>query len=288
MRLGEGEGAADFLHCARLPISAGGRNHGHIRPKPKTLTRLTNMMTRRALLSAGLTAGAFTTFTGAAGQALAADPPPPPSGPFKLPPLPYAPDALEPHIDAQTMTIHHDKHHAAYVAKLNEAVAKWDRKPDGTVDGLKGLLGSLDGVREEARTAVRNHGGGHFNHTLFWESLSGKGGELKAGPLAKAIESSFKSRDAFLVQLVDSGTKVFGSGWVWLVHDQKKNALAITTTPNQDTPLAGGHVPLLGLDVWEHAYYLKYQNRRPDYLKAILNVIDWDVVSKRHEAALKV
>jgi Fe-Mn family superoxide dismutase len=245
------------------------------------------MMTRRALLGTGLTAGAFGKFSMTAGPAFAADPPPPAAGPFKLDPLPYAPDALEPHIDAQTMTIHHGKHHAAYIAKLNEAVAKLDRKPDGSLGDLKALLGSLDDVREDVRAAVRNHGGGHFNHTLFWESLSGKSGELKAGSVAKAIDSAFKSRDAFLTQLVDAGTKVFGSGWVWLVHDPKKKTLVITTTPNQDTPLAAGHVPLLGVDVWEHAYYLKYQNRRPDYLKAILNVINWEVVAKRYDAALK-
>ena len=152
------------------------------------------------------------------------------------------------------MTIHHGKHHAAYVAKLNEAVAKLDRKPEGTIEDLKKLLGGLDDVREDVRAAVRNQGGGHFNHALFWESLSGNVRELKSGPLAKAIESAFKSRDALLTQIVDAGTKIFGSGWVWLVHDLKKKALAVTTTPNQDTPLAAGQVPLLGLDVWEHAY----------------------------------
>jgi superoxide dismutase, Fe-Mn family len=240
------------------------------------------MITRRALLRTGLAAGAFSTnfSTGAR----AADPPPAPEI-FRLPPLPYAPDALEPHIDAQTMTIHHDKHHAAYVAKLNEAVAKMSQKPAGTDPALRQLLSKLDAVPEDVRTAVRNQGGGHFNHTLFWESLSAKGGQPK-GALLKAIEKTFKSTDEMLAKLQDNGVKLFGSGWTWLVYGPKEKELVLTTTPNQDTPLAAGQTPLLGIDVWEHAYYLKYQNRRPDYLKAIVKVINWDVVASRYEKAM--
>ena len=184
------------------------------------------------------------------------------------------------------MTIHHDRHHQTYVTKLNEAIAKLPKKPAGTDEELEGWLTRLDSVPEEIRQAVRNHGGGHFNHTLFWTSLSGKKTE-PAGKLLEAIEKAFKSRDAATADLLDKGGKLFGSGWVWLVHDPKARKLAITTTPNQDTPLAAGQTPLLGIDVWEHAYYLKYQNKRPDYLKAILNVIAWDEVGRRYEQALK-
>jgi len=209
-----------------------------------------------------------------------------PTGPFVLPPLSYAADSLEPYIDAQTMTIHHDKHHATYVTKLNEGVAKLSSAPAGTLESLKGMLSNLDAVPEEIRTVVRNHGGGHFNHTLFWESLSAKKSAPSAG-LAKAIDAAFKTHDAFLAEMQDKGGKAFGSAWVWLCYDPKSKGLAVTTTPNQDTPLAVGHVPLLGIDVWEHAYYLKYQNKRPDYLKAIVNVINWDVVSARYDEAAK-
>ena len=242
------------------------------------------MPTRRSLLRSGLFATAALPFAGQnlLGQASA------PAAPeiFKLAPLPYAADALEPHIDSQTMAIHHGKHHATYVAKLNEALAKLPTKPKGTLEELTKMLASLDSVPEDIRTAVRNHGGGHYNHTLFWESLSAKGGQPR-GDLLKAIESAFKSKDDCIAKLQEMGGKVFGSGWVWLAYDARSNAVAITTTPNQDTPLAAGHTPLLGIDVWEHAYYLKYQNRRPDYLKAVVNVINWDVVAGRYEKALK-
>jgi len=209
-----------------------------------------------------------------------------PAGPFTLAPLPFAADALEPYIDAQTMTIHHGKHHATYVSKLNEGVAKLPALPAGTLESLKPMLSNLDSVPEEIRTVVRNHGGGHFNHTLFWESLSAKKSAPSAD-LAKAIDTAFKTHDSFLAEMQDKGAKAFGSAWVWLCYDPKAKGLAVTTTPNQDTPLAAGHVPLLGVDVWEHAYYLKYQNKRPDYLKAIVNVINWDVVSARFDAATK-
>jgi len=242
-------------------------------------------MTRRHLLRAS----ALTSVVAALPiqTSLGAEKPPTASdGPFKLPPLPYEADALEPHIDAQTMTIHHGKHHATYVAKLNEAVGKTSLQVPATLAGLRELLSDLEQVPEDQRAAVRNHGGGHFNHTLFWNSLSKDGGKLK-GSLLKGIETSFKSEDAFLTELQEKGTKLFGSGWVWLCYNPQDKALTITTTPNQDTPLAQKHEPLLGIDVWEHAYYLKYQNKRPDYLKAVLKVIAWDEVAGRYESAVK-
>ncbi len=248
------------------------------------------MTTRRELLRSTLLTGAALSLPilnreAAAADAAPAAPAVPPSI-FKLAPLPYAPDALEPSIDAATMTLHHDKHHATYVTKLNEALAKLPKAPAGTPEELHGWLKKLDAVPEDIRTAVRNHGGGHFNHTLFWESLSAKGGEIKGG-LLKGLETSFKTKDDAIAALVKAGTTLFGSGWAWLAYDPAKKALAVTTTPNQDTPLAAGHIPLLGLDVWEHAYYLKYQNKRADYLAALVKVINWDVVAARYDAALK-
>ena len=244
---------------------------------------LIHAMTRRQILRSSLLATAAPwVATPSFGQAAA------PAAPeiFKLAPLPYAADALEPHLDAQTMTIHHDKHHQTYVTKLNEALAKLPAKPAGTPDELHGWLTKLDAVPEGIRTAVRNHGGGHYNHTLFWNSLSAKKSK-PSGPLLEALESVFSTEDAAMAEYLDKGTKLFGSGWVWLVFNPKSKAVAITTTPNQDTPLAAGEVPLLGIDVWEHAYYLKYQNKRADYLKAITNVIAWDEVGRRYEKALK-
>ncbi len=243
-------------------------------------------MTRRHLLRSSLVLPASFAVPGAVSPLLAQGAAAAAPSIFKLDPLPYAADALEPHIDAQTMTIHHDKHHAAYVTKLNEALAKLSDKPQGTWDELTGWLSNLDKVPEDIRTAVRNHGGGHFNHTLFWNSLK-KGGSKLSGSLQKAVEGAFKSQDALLTEMQDKGGKVFGSGWVWLCHDPKAKQLAVTTTPNQDTPLAAGHVPLFGIDVWEHAYYLKYQNKRADYLKAIVNVIDWAAIGERYEKAVK-
>jgi Fe-Mn family superoxide dismutase len=199
--------------------------------------------------------------------------------PFEVPPLPYAPDALEPHIDAQTMSIHHDKHHQAYVDKLNAAVdgTDWAQK---SIDEIVSDLGSLPA---DIAGPVRNNGGGHLNHTLFWESMSPDGGGAPDGELAAAIDAAFGSLDAFKEQFEAAGVGRFGSGWAWLVLDGGE--LRITSTPNQDSPLTGGHAPLLGNDVWEHAYYLKYQNRRPEYLKAWWNVVDWAVVAERYAAA---
>ncbi len=199
--------------------------------------------------------------------------------PFSVPPLPYGFDALEPHIDARTMEIHHDKHHAAYVTNLNAALegTEWMDKP------LEGILGNLDVIPEDKRTAVRNNGGGHANHTLFWEIMSPDGGGEPSGALGDAIAETFDSFDALKTQVNDAGVKRFGSGWTWLIWDG--TGLAVKSTPNQDTPIMDDDVPLLGIDVWEHAYYLNYQNRRPDYLEAWWNVVNWDAVAARFEAA---
>ena len=198
-----------------------------------------------------------------------------------LPPLPYAPEALEPHIDTQTMQIHHGKHHQAYVNNLNAALEK---APDVQSTGLDELLASLDRVPEGVRTAVRNNGGGHWNHTLFWQIMGPNAGGEPSGALGDAIRSSFGDFAKFREQFAAAAAGRFGSGWAWLVRDGDK--LAITSTPNQDNPLMEGRRPgdvLLGLDVWEHAYYLKYQNRRPDYVTAWWNVVSWAEVAKRYE-----
>jgi superoxide dismutase, Fe-Mn family len=198
---------------------------------------------------------------------------------FSVPALPYEFDALEPHIDAKTMEIHHDKHHAAYVTNLNAALdgTEW---MDRSIDAV---LASLELIPEDKRTAVRNNGGGHANHTLFWEIMSPDGGGLPSGALAEAIDSTFNSLDELKELVNDAGVKRFGSGWTWLIWDG--TGLAVKSTPNQDTPVMDSDVPLLGIDVWEHAYYLNYQNRRPDYLAAWWNVVNWDAVAARYEAA---
>lgn len=194
---------------------------------------------------------------------------------FTLPPLPYSYDALEPHIDSQTMTIHHDKHHQAYVDKLNAAVAgtEWESRE------IEDLIADLENVPEKIRTAVRNNGGGHYNHTLFWEWMSPNGGGEPTGALAEAIDAKFGSFAKFKEEFEAAGVARFGSGWVWLIKDG--DGVAIVSTPNQDSPVSEGKKVLLGNDVWEHAYYLKYQNRRPEYLSAWWNVVDWNKVSER-------
>jgi len=195
---------------------------------------------------------------------------------FQLPPLPYAFDALEPHIDAKTMEIHHDKHHAAYVTNLNAALEKF---PALQSKSIEALLKEINGVPEEIRTAVRNNGGGHMNHTMFWELMAPKAGGEPTGALADAINKSFGSFAAFKEQFAKAGMGRFGSGWAWLIkHDDK---LSIESTANQDQPIMEGKLALLGVDVWEHAYYLKYQNRRADYLAAWWNVVNWNEVAKR-------
>lgn len=197
-------------------------------------------------------------------------------GPFTLPPLPYAYDALEPYIDARTMQIHHDKHHAAYVANLNKAVVEY---PELGKKSVEDLLKDLNAVPEKIRATVRNNGGGHFNHSLFWQMLKKDGGGQPSGELSKAIDEKFSNFDAFKKQFTKAALGQFGSGWAWLVSDN--GDLKIESMPNQDSPISEGKKPLLGLDVWEHAYYLKYQNRRPDYIAAWFNVINWDYVSQK-------
>ncbi len=197
-------------------------------------------------------------------------------GPFTLPPLPYAFDALEPYIDAQTMQIHHDKHHAAYVANLNKAVAQF---PELGKKPVEDLLKDLNAVPETVRTAIRNQGGGHYNHSLFWQIMNKNGGGEPSGELSKAIDKKFGSFGAFKDQFTKAAVGQFGSGWAWLVSDGGE--LKIEATANQDSPVSKGQKPLLGLDVWEHAYYLKYQNRRPEYVAAWFNVVNWDSVSQR-------
>jgi Fe-Mn family superoxide dismutase len=196
--------------------------------------------------------------------------------PFTLPALPYALDALEPHIDAKTMEIHHGKHHNAYVTNLNAAV---DKTPELAGKSLDDLMRGINTVPEAVRTAVRNNGGGHWNHSLFWELMAPGGGGEPSGKVGDAIKSAFGDFAKFKEQFGAAAAGRFGSGWVWLVDDGGK--LSITSTPNQDNPLMEGKKAILGLDVWEHAYYLKYQNRRPDYVGAWWNVVNWDAVAKR-------
>jgi superoxide dismutase, Fe-Mn family len=199
--------------------------------------------------------------------------------PFEVPPLPYDYAALEPHIDEQTMRVHHDKHHQAYVDNANKALegTEWADRP------VEEVIQSLDLLPEEIRTAVRNNAGGHANHSFFWEIMSPNGGGEPQGELADAINSTFGSLDSLIEQVNDAGVKRFGSGWTWLVVDD--GSLAVTSTANQDTPLSEGKTPILGIDVWEHAYYLKYQNRRPDYLTAWWNLANWPEVARRFETA---
>jgi superoxide dismutase, Fe-Mn family len=194
----------------------------------------------------------------------------------QLPPLPYDFAALEPHIDAQTMQIHHDKHHNAYVTNLNAALEKY---PDLQAKSIEDLLRDISRVPEDVRTAVRNNGGGHMNHTMFWQIMGPKGGGAPTGALGDAIKSTFGSFDSFKEQFTKAGVTRFGSGWAWLIDTGGK--LSIESTANQDQPIMDGKKAILGLDVWEHAYYLKYQNRRPDYIAAWWNTVNWSEVSSR-------
>jgi Fe-Mn family superoxide dismutase len=199
--------------------------------------------------------------------------------PFEVPPLPYDYAALEPHIDEATMRVHHDKHHQAYVDKTNAALqgTEWADKP------IEEVLRNLDALPADKQKPVRNNGGGHANHSLFWQLMSPDGGGEPDGELRTAIESSFGSFDAFKKQFSEAGVNQFGSGWAWLVADG--GSLSITSTPNQDTPVMEGKTPILGVDVWEHSYYLKYQNRRPDYIAAWFNVVNWPKVAELYAAA---
>jgi Fe-Mn family superoxide dismutase len=198
---------------------------------------------------------------------------------FSVPPLPYAYDALEPHIDKATMEFHHDKHHQAYVDKANAALEGTDYA-DASVDEV---LRNLSSLPSDKQAAVKNNAGGHYNHTLFWEIMSPDGGGEPEGELAQAIDSAFGSFADFKTQLKEAGVNRFGSGWSWLVHDG--SSLVVVSTANQDSPISEGKTPLLGVDVWEHAYYLQYQNRRPDYIDAWWNVVDWANVAQRFSAA---
>jgi superoxide dismutase, Fe-Mn family len=199
---------------------------------------------------------------------------------FEVPALPYAFDALEPHIDARTMEIHHDKHHAAYVSKLNGAV---EGNPDLQKKSVEEILRGIDGVPESIRTVVRNHGGGHANHSLFWEVMGPHGGGSPSGDLAAAIDSDLGGFQSCKEKLTNAAVNQFGSGWGWLVVSGGK--LEVIARPNQDSPLMEGKTPVLGVDVWEHAYYLKYQNRRPDYLNAWWNTVNWHAVADRYHRA---
>ena len=198
---------------------------------------------------------------------------------YSVPDLPYDYDALEPHIDEATMKVHHDKHHQAYVDKANAALegTEWEDKD------IEEVLSNLSSLPSDKQGPVRNNGGGHLNHSLFWQMLSSEGGGEPGGALAEAINEKFGSFDAFKEEFKNAGVGQFGSGWAWLVHDG--SGLAVTSTPNQDSPVSQGQTPLLGCDVWEHAYYLKYQNRRPDYIDAFWNVVNWDYVGERFAAA---
>jgi superoxide dismutase, Fe-Mn family len=199
--------------------------------------------------------------------------------PYELPPLPYGYDALEPTIDARTMEIHHGKHHQAYVDNLNKALdgTEWDGRP------LEQVLANLSSLPDDKQAAVRNNGGGHANHSLFWQIMKPGGGGDPSGALAQAIADTFGDVDQLKAAINDGGVKRFGSGWTWLAWDG--TGLAVYSTANQDSPLLQSHVPLLGIDVWEHAYYLRYQNRRPDYLGAWWDVVNWDEVGRRYEGA---
>jgi Fe-Mn family superoxide dismutase len=236
------------------------------------------MLSRRDMLrAAGAVAVSPVLFATAKAQ-----PPAPPSGPFILPKLPYAFDALEPHIDAKTMEIHHDRHHAAYVMNLNAAVAgtDWAKKT------IEEILTHLNDVPEAKRTAVRNNGGGHWNHTFFWGIMAKSGGS-PSGDLLKAIDASFGGLDGFKKEFKAKALAQFGSGWAWLAPGKDK-PLEITTSANQDNlAMKGGPKPVLGIDVWEHAYYLKYQNKRADYVDAWFNVINWDAAAANYDAAKK-
>ncbi|MDF2910885.1 MAG: superoxide dismutase [Sporolactobacillus laevolacticus] len=201
---------------------------------------------------------------------------------FELPELEFSPDALEPYIDKETMTIHHDKHHQTYITNLNAAL---DKHPELKDHSLTDLIAHLEKVPEDIRTAVRNNGGGHYNHSLFWKVLIPGGSSQPTGALAKAIDEQLGGFEAFKEKFSAAGAGQFGSGWAWLTVNQL-NRLKVTNTPNQDSPLMDSETPLLGLDVWEHAYYLKYQNKRPEYIKNFFNVINWDYVSDVYDKVL--
>jgi superoxide dismutase, Fe-Mn family len=261
------------LRNASLPFKLSG-NTNHEQKEIVMMNR------RQALRKTALVTAACATVGTLPGSLKAQAPAPAaaPTGPFKLPALTYAFDALEPHIDARTMEIHHDRHHAAYVTNLNKAVSGNPRLEKMSIEQI---VRNLDDVPEGIRVAVRNNGGGHYNHSLFWQMMKKGGGGTPTGALAKAVDRKFGNFAGFKEELTGAATKVFGSGWAWLVLDSDE--LKVVSTPNQDSPLTKGQIPLLGLDVWEHAYYLKYQNKRADYINAFYNVINWDFVAARFD-----
>lgn len=244
-------------------------------------------MIRREFLSMlGGTAGAVTMGMAASSRLWAAETPKPaanPAGAFSLPPLAYAYNALEPHIDERTMKIHHDLHHGAYVKNLNAALEKY---PQLKGKSIEALISELNAIPENIRMVVRNNGGGHANHSMFWEIMGPNAGGEPTGALADALKTSFGSFADFKKQFNEAGMKRFGSGWVWLIR-HKTGKLEITTTPNQDSPIMENDFPIMGNDLWEHAYYLLYQNKRADYLNAWWNVVNWSAVSKRYTRAVK-
>jgi Fe-Mn family superoxide dismutase len=244
------------------------------------------MITRRqaiktTLLAGGILATPALRAVRAQSPAPSTQPAATPTGPFKLPPLPYDYAALEPYIDTETMHIHHDKHHAAYVAKLNIAVAE---QPELGTMPIDQILRNLDMVHLAIRKAVRNQGGGHYNHSLFWQMMKPQGGGEPQGGLAAAIDKKFGSFGNFKAAFSKEALEVFGSGWAWLALNGKE--LEIASTPNQDSPVSTGAIPILGIDVWEHSYYLKHQNRRPEYVEAWWNVVNWDFASDRYQKAM--
>ncbi len=241
-------------------------------------------MNRRTAIKqmGGLASAVLLTSAGTKAGAIPQAAAPAPTGPFTLPPLMYSYDALEPYFDAETMHLHHDKHHQSYVDKLNAAVAG---HPEVAGKTVYELVANLDAVPEPIRKAVRNQGGGHANHSFWWLTL-GKGGSAPTGELAKAIDAKFGSFSTFQDKLTAEATGVFGSGWAWL-SSVPGGGLVIESTPNQDSPLTIGHTPVLGIDVWEHAYYLKYKNKRPDYVKAYFSAVNWDAVSAKYAAQSK-
>jgi superoxide dismutase, Fe-Mn family len=258
-----------FARCAFILLNIRGSNERAFNHATKGHHY---MITRRhALQSIALGVASLSTAPWAPAQAQKTEP-------FRLPPLPYPSDALEPHIDGRTMEIHHGRHHASYISSLNGAV---NNTPAIQGVSVEQLLQQLDKVPESARTAVRNHGGGHHNHLLFWQMLSPKGGGQPTGELAGAIQRQFGGFDSFREQFTRAALGQFGSGWAWLSLTPNRQ-LQIEATANQDSTLSRGHVPLLGVDVWEHAYYLLYQNRRADYVAAFFNVVNWDYVAQRY------
>lgn len=246
--------------------------HDHDNVVRNTLTCSRRTLLRYALAAPAALALSKVAFDIPAAQAA----PPAPKGPFKLPPLPYAYSALSRSIDTTTMRLHHDKHHQAYVDKLNEAVGK---EPALVSKTPQTMIMDLSAVPSSVREAVRNNAGGHVNHSMFWQIMSPQGGGAPRGEIATAIKQGFGSFEDFKTKFDEAGVKRFGSGWVWLVSD--KGTMKIISTPNQDNPLSMGMFPILGNDVWEHAYYLKYQNKRADYLKAWWNIVNWDAINAR-------